>query len=113
MRRRTAITKADFRIDHCSFRRHAEILEGEDQLSKEAEMKQELSEFELSGKKKKPHHRPIVSRKSFAEEVAQANRYSKQDKVTTRNNLCPPEKQQTKQPPSGKPPTPPGGAERI
>jgi len=76
-------------------------------------MKQELSEFELSGEKKKPHHRPIVSRKSFAEEVAQANRYSKQDKVTTRNNLCPPEKQQTKQPPSGKPPTPPGGAERI
>lgn len=50
------------------------------------------------GKKKAPqkNNYPIVSRKSFTEEVAEANCILKRTKYTTRNNLCPPERGWTK-----------------
>lgn len=69
--------------------------EGETNKMEVKQVKNLGYEGEKKGTKKTNY--PIVSRKSFTEEVAEANCYSKEDKVyTTRNNLCPPERGWTK-----------------
>lgn len=62
----------------------------------EVKLTKNLGYEEKKKKGTKKNNYPIVSRKSFTEEVAEANCYSKEDKVYTRNNLCPPEKGWTK-----------------
>lgn len=69
--------------------------EGEDKVFGEAE----TNEMEVKQMKKNwgrasgktPNNYPIVSRKSFTEEVAEANCYSKQDKVYHKEQSLPSE----------------------
>lgn len=69
--------------------------EGEDKVfgkaeTNEIEVKQ-MKKIQAEYQEKKTHIYPIVSRKSFTEEVAESNCYSKQDKVYHKEQSLPSE----------------------
>lgn len=93
----TATTETGFKMNYCSLRRHAETLEGEGKAFGEAEADETgVSKLKIQATRKKPTTIPLcrgrASRRKWHRPIAIQNR----TKYTTRNNLCPPEREPTK-----------------